>query len=174
MDVSAMSSPLSAGGPWYRQRWPWLLFGGPAVVVVAGIVTAWIAASSDDGLVAEDYYKRGLLINQDLERVRRAEALRVGAVLRVTPDAALAVELTGSRDAAPATLRLLLAHPTRSGEDLALTLPRGGDGVYRGRLPAARAGRWIVTVEGEGWRLQTAAAVSSLDEVRLGSARVEN
>lgn len=169
-----MTSPLFPGGPWYRQRWPWLLFGGPAVVVVAGIVTAWIAVSSDDGLVAEDYYKRGLLINQDLARVRQAEALRVGAILRVTPDAALAVELTGPREAAPATLRLLLAQPTRAGEDLALTLPRGVDGVYRGRLPAARAQRWIVTVEGEGWRLQTAAAVGSLHEVRLGSARVED
>lgn len=169
-----MTSLPSTGGPWYRQRWPWLLFGGPAIVVVAGIVTVWIAASSDDGLVAEDYYKRGLLINQDLERAQKAEALRVGAVLRVMPDAALAVELTGPREAAPATLRLLLAHPTRSGEDLALTLPRGGDGIYRGRLPAARAGRWIVTVDGEGWRLQTAAAVNSLDEVRLGSARGED
>lgn len=167
-----MTAPRSAGLPWYRHRWAWFLFAGPAVAVVAGIVTAWIAISSDDGLVVEDYYKRGLLINQDLERAQRAEALQIGAVLRVSPGGSLSVALTGPADAAtaPATLRLLLVHPTRAGEDIALALPRGRDGVYRGELAAAPSGRWIVTVEGDAWRLQTATAANRLDEVWLGSA----
>ena len=46
------------------------LAAGPAVVVVASLVSAWIAIRSDDGLVAEDYYKRGLLINKKLENLR--------------------------------------------------------------------------------------------------------
>ena len=52
-----------------RERWPWLLMAGPAIVVVAGFVTLYIAVSTDDGVIAEDYYKRGLLINRALARV---------------------------------------------------------------------------------------------------------
>ena len=43
---------LSIPVPWYRQRWPWLLFAGPAIVVVASFATLWLAASSDDGVIA--------------------------------------------------------------------------------------------------------------------------
>jgi hypothetical protein len=59
---------------WYRQRWPWLLIAGPALVVVASIATAWLAVKSDDGLVTDNYYKRGLLINRTLEAARPATA----------------------------------------------------------------------------------------------------
>jgi len=58
---------------------------GPAIVVVASLFTAWLAWSTDDGVVADDYYKRGLVINRELERSARGEALRLGAVLRATP-----------------------------------------------------------------------------------------
>jgi hypothetical protein len=176
MTARAMPAPQPPSGPWYRQRWPWLLFAGPAIVVVAGILTAWIAVTTDDGLIAEDYYKRGLLINKDLERTRQGDVLRIGAIVRVAPGGELGVELTGPAGAvpAPATLRFLLSHPTRAGEDVALTLPRGPDGVYRGRVVVAAAGRWIVTLESDAWQLQTAAAATRLDEVRLGAASAAN
>ena len=62
-------------GPWYREPWPWIIMAGPAVVVVAGVVTAWIAFSGADGLVADDYYKQGLAINKVLAREQRAAFL---------------------------------------------------------------------------------------------------
>lgn len=54
------------GAPWWRHGHVWLLIAGPAVVVVAGLVTAWIAASSPDPVVAADYYRRGMEINKTL------------------------------------------------------------------------------------------------------------
>ena len=36
---------------------------GPAAVIVAGVYTTILAFSSTDGLVADDYYKQGLMIN---------------------------------------------------------------------------------------------------------------
>jgi hypothetical protein len=57
---------------------------------------------------------------------------------------------------------------------VALTLPRGADGAYRGQVAIPAAGRWIVTLESDAWRLQTAAAATRLDEVRLGAARTAN
>jgi hypothetical protein len=46
--------------PWYKEPWPWILMAPPATAVLAGIATVWIAVASADGLVAEDYYKQGL------------------------------------------------------------------------------------------------------------------
>jgi len=37
-----------AGTPWWRHRIMWLVVGGPAAVVVAGIVTAVIAVHGAD------------------------------------------------------------------------------------------------------------------------------
>jgi uncharacterized protein len=62
--------PQPPARPWYRHGYVWLLIAGPATVVVAGIATAWIAASGADKLVAEDYYRRGIRINEQLARER--------------------------------------------------------------------------------------------------------
>ena len=98
--------------PWYREPWPWILMAGPAIVVVAGFATLAIAVKTDDGLVADDYYKQGLAINRVL-RARRAGARARprgdGAVQRRArsrardiprpPAAASAAPAAGERDA---------------------------------------------------------------------------
>ena len=52
--------------PWWRYPLVWLVISGPAVVVVAGIITAWIAVRSQDPVVDENYYQKGLNINKTL------------------------------------------------------------------------------------------------------------
>ena len=32
---------------WYRHPWPWLLMAGPAIVVVAGLYTLFLAVSAN-------------------------------------------------------------------------------------------------------------------------------
>ena len=61
--------------PWWKQRWPWLLMAGPAIVIVAGVYTGYLAFTRQDALVVGDYYKRGKAINQDLRRDRVASTL---------------------------------------------------------------------------------------------------
>ncbi|HEY6966612.1 MAG TPA: FixH family protein [Burkholderiales bacterium] len=142
---------MSPAQPWYREPWPWILMSGPAAVVVAGSITAWMAFASADGLVADDYYKRGLAINAVL--MREQEAARRGIEARVERERdGIAVRLKG---AAPEALFLRLAHATRAGNDLRLRLERGADGAYRGALPPLAAGRWRAVVDdprGE-WRV---------------------
>lgn len=48
--------------PWYREPWPWILMTGPFVVVIAGSVTAWLAASGQDPVIDENYYQNGLAL----------------------------------------------------------------------------------------------------------------
>lgn len=142
--------------PWYRHRWPWLLMLGPAIVVVAGIVTVWLAVRSDDGLVADDYYKRGLAINERIERGAQAAALGLAAVVDIAPDGEVRVTLetaSSAPAARPPSIRVVVAHPTRAGEDLRATLARAADGRYAGRLPPLEHGRWHVYVESDAWRL---------------------
>ncbi|WP_284337182.1 FixH family protein [Comamonas sp. NoAH] len=77
-------------GPWWKYGHMWLVLGGPAVVVVAGIVTAMIATNGADPVVDENYYQKGLNINQELRKSEKslapANAARNHAA---TPDADL-------------------------------------------------------------------------------------
>ncbi len=168
-----MTASTMRPAPWYRQRWPWLLIAGPAIVVVAALFTAWLAASTDDGVIADDYYKRGLLVNKELDRTARARALGLSAVLRVAPDGAATLQLEGSAEsaAAPPAVRVLFAHPTRAGHDRSIVLTRGPGGVYVGTIVPRPAGRWLVTVETESWRLPTVQTTDGLGEVRIGTGR---
>lgn len=154
-----MSTPFPAGlpradaapRPWYREPWPWLLMAGPAAVVVAGAFTAWLAVTTSDGLVADDYYKRGLAINAVLKREEAAARRGIAAEVRHA-NGELVVQLANAQ---PEALFVTLAHATRAGYDVRLRLARAGDGAYRGELPPLHAGRWRVVIDdprGE-WRL---------------------
>jgi hypothetical protein len=145
--------------PWHRERWPWLLMAGPAVVIVAGIVTVWFAVKSDDGLVADDYYRRGLAINRTLERADRAAALDLAATVDLDAEGRVRVRLTTSSsapEAQPTALRLAILHPTHAGDDIHGVAVRGPDGDYVGELAPIAPGRWLVQVETDAWRLPTA------------------
>lgn len=140
--------------PWYREPWPWLLMAGPAIVVVAGIATLVIAIRTNDGIVAEDYYKQGLSVNRVIARDARAEALGIEADFQLNEEHTyVRVVLRGGSQ--PATVVLRLVHPTRAGEDQVATLKHVGGGVYEGRISPPGKGRWSMRIEdGEGtWRL---------------------
>lgn len=65
-----MDDSKTQSKPWWQHGHVWLLIAGPAAVVVAGIVTAWLAVRSPDPLVADDYYRRGIEINKQLAQER--------------------------------------------------------------------------------------------------------
>lgn len=142
--------------PWYRETWPWLLMAGPALVVLAGIVTVWLAVASNDGLVADDYYKRGLAINQVLARDEAAAARNYAADVTYEPTSRRVRVMLRGRDT-PQALLLSLVHPTRAGEDLIVPLARVAADTYEGVLPQAMAGRWRLAIEDASrtWRLTT-------------------
>jgi hypothetical protein len=170
-----MSNPASssrtehAAHPWYRNAWPWLLAAGPLVVIVASLLSAWLAIRSDDGLVAEDYYKRGLLINQELRRTAASEERALGATVTFAAGGEVRVRMRGLVGK-PSGLRLRLAHPTRSADDRVIALVPAQDGEFRGTLAGGSAGRWVVILEADQWRLPTTIAQGPLHEIRLGAA----
>jgi hypothetical protein len=129
--------------PWYREPWPWILMSGPAAVIVASAITAWIAFTTSDGLVADDYYKRGLAVNAVLRREQAAVQRGIAAHFERVAGS-IRVRLSGD---APPALILKLAHATRAGLDLRLRLEPVGAGVYQAALPVLAPGHWRLILE---------------------------
>jgi uncharacterized protein len=142
--------------PWYRQSWPWLLISGPAAVLLAGAATLWLAISSADGLVAEDYYKQGLAINRRLAREDEARRLGISAAVTLRGER-LRIDLRGEK---PEALFVHLAHATRAGHDVRLRLAPVPDGGYEADTGALPAGRWHVVIEDPRarWRIAREAS----------------
>jgi len=152
-DTTLRAGRPAAGAPWHRQRWPWFLMLGPGIVVIAGFTTLWIAFRSDDGLVADDYYKRGLAVNQTLDRSIRGADLGLSASLDVTREGDVTLRLRSGDNVVPPVVRVRLVHPTRAGLDMAANVVQGPGGVYRGRVEGPVSGRRLVIVETGEWRL---------------------
>ncbi|HEX2651947.1 MAG TPA: FixH family protein [Burkholderiales bacterium] len=142
--------------PWYKEPWPWILMSGPAAVIVAGAATTWIAFASADGLVAEDYYRKGLAVNAVLAREQAAERLGIAADLERSGET-MRVRLRG---ASPDFVFLRFVNATRASMDVRVRLEAAGAGLYEGRVLPLAPGRWRVILEdprGE-WRLVKEAA----------------
>lgn len=73
---NAPSAPRAAEAakPWWKFAHVWLVIAGPAIVVVAGLVTFWIAAKGVDPVIDEDYYRKGIEINQTLHNPEKSFA----------------------------------------------------------------------------------------------------
>jgi len=166
--------PGAAVEPWYRHRWPWFLMAGPGLVVMASLITLWVAIVSNDGLVTEDYYRKGMSINRTLALSEKARLLGIEAGLRLTLSS-VSVRLSARETGfvLPAKIRVTISHPTRAGLDQSqlLTLQ---DGLYRGpfRLPAA--GHWLVLVEDAAgnWRVLGNVVLPAAGETVLGGANL--
>lgn len=150
--------------PWHRQFWPWVLILLPASVVVASVFTAIIAHRGADDLVADDYYKDGLAINRQLEKLQRAEALGVSARLRFAGDV---VNVSMAGPVTESELRLSLAHPLEADRDFVVTLAQLGPDSYQGALTHNVAPLWHWTLEQQrenGWRLDGTVRREDIDD----------
>lgn len=141
--------------PWYREPMVWLLIAIPSAAVVMGAVIITLSVRHQDGLVVDDYYKRGLEINRSLERDRNAALHGLGGDLDLLAgQGAVALRMTAGKDFEfPHRLRLELFHGTRQGLDTSVELRRLDGGNYTGRLPRLAAGRWTLQLQHGDWRL---------------------
>jgi hypothetical protein len=143
---------------------------GPFAVIIASFISAWYAVTTSDGLVSDDYYKQGMAAGETLAKNRHAEELGIAASLRLKADS-VTVRLTGPKaDAAmPATLSVMLSHPTRAGLDQKSVLKRTGE-AYTGVLHLPASGHWLVLIEDEAktWRLMGSVVLPAANETVIG------
>lgn len=148
-----MQARMQEDTPWYRHRWPWFLISGPLIVAIAGFITLGLAAHQADGLVADDYFKRGKEINADLSRDREASRLALRAEVQLSPTGGIRVRMESST--AFAHLYATFAHATQSGRDLEVKLPLLAPNEYGAQAAALPPGKWHVILTGpeRNWRL---------------------
>lgn len=152
---------------WYREPFVWLLVTFPLLSVIGGITLLTLAIRSDDGLVVDDYYRRGKLINRELARDALAAHHRLRADLRLAANDRLLLSVEGRPPHGwPATLELKVLHATRAGHDQHIILVRSAQG-YRGSLSSLPPGRWYLELSAPEWRL-----LGELRRPKASSARL--
>ena len=81
----------------------WLVVGGPLLVVVAAIVTAFLALGSADPVVDPNYYRHGIEINRTLRpalnarNTAAADAAKAAAEAKAAADRQLPAVVPGER-----------------------------------------------------------------------------
>ena len=125
--------------------------------VVGGGVTFWLAATSNNALVVDDYYREGKAINLELARDRSAALMGLSAELSRRSDTGASLRISAKPGVAlPPFVTVRLIHATRAEFDRTISLAAAGGGLYaaqQAKLPDA--GRWNVQIEDpdRSWRL---------------------
>ena len=116
----------------------------------------------EDGLVVDDYYKRGLEINRKLDRDRAANKYDLVANVQVSEGQNLINVRFDANDefVTPAKITLRFLHPTIKGQDQVLVLQAIAKGIFAGALPSLIYGNWYLQIEADDWRL--------LEEIFIG------
>ncbi|MBC3930084.1 FixH family protein [Undibacterium curvum] len=124
---------------WHKEPWLLLVVGGPLIVVAASIFTGYVAFSGADKVVAEDYYKQGLMINKDIQRDAKARELHLSANLSLhAAQSLIRVEVTGAGEL-PEQIQMSLANASPNAAKVTeivhrIPLIRVAPGVYEGEL----------------------------------------
>jgi len=158
-----MTTRSSPPAPWYREPLVWLVLAIPAAAVIAGAVMLVLANATWDGLVADDYYQRGLQIDRALARDAEAARLGLEAVVVFPAPGIVEARFPAVDEAATtlsgARLNLRFARAARAGNDVRTFLTREAGGVWRGTLPELAPGKWYVELGNDEWRLAAAAKI---------------
>jgi len=136
-----------------REPMFWLVWGLPAIVVVAGFLTLGIAIRAGGSDASIDRVQRMAQVQQtDLSADRAAEHHGLGASLALR-DGRIVLQMLGSPGDADA-LSLQFEHPTSSALDRQILLSREGDAwVADIALPEAASWHLTLTPNDRRWRL---------------------
>lgn len=140
---------------WYKQFWPWFLIALPMTAVVASLFTFYIAATTNNDMVVESYYKKGKAINADLSLIEKAEQMGIkAAVAPANKGLVLDMVLPDSLKNQP--LKIELAHKTLAKNDRSYVVTADANGRYRFGDDLNESGRWFIRISpmDDSWRLQ--------------------
>lgn len=149
---------------WYKEPWLLLVAGGPIIVVLASLYTGILALRGADNVVAEDYYKQGLMINKDIQRDAKARELGLSAAITLDQAGGKLRMLLSGNQTLPDTVQLSLASSGTKVTSVTevirrLTMQQVAPGKYQGDLnvPATFSLNTVkllhVKVETTEWRL---------------------
>lgn len=141
--------------PWHKEYYVWMILFFPFLAIVGGIITINLAIKSNDGLVVDDYYKKGLEINRTLERDQLAHDYQLQADIKIDQQLEqVMIKLkANSSFVYPDNLSVTFLNSTRAGFDKEANLILTKDATYRGNLAKLLKGKWYVYIQRDDWRL---------------------
>lgn len=172
-----MTHTIEIDKPWYKYPLLWMMISIPFSAVIMGVVMIWLAIDTDDGLVADDYYKQGMEINRVISRDKKAAELGLSAVIEFDNDARI-IRLRfdkGLLESFPKSLPLQLQHATRENSDKTVLLDHGMGDQYIGHLKQhISEGIWYFEISDKsdadtGWKLNARHHVRAKNVIQLQS-----
>ncbi|NVJ65328.1 MAG: FixH family protein [Gammaproteobacteria bacterium] len=144
--------------PWYKQFWPWFLISIPLASIIGGISMIVISIDGADTLVKEDYYKEGLAINKQFDKIEQAKKMGIQATLSLQVNK-LSLQLQ-SKEVISDNLSLLFSHATIESKDFELKLQQTATGNYFALLDQQQVeainGKWYLQLHpySGSWQLK--------------------
>ena len=143
----------NSSSPW-KIPTVWLVVGIPAVAVIVGAIVLTLSIVSYDGLVVDDYYKKGMGINQSIERTDRARELGIESAIEFSDNALIKIRLSSNPEYVPPdSLAVSFRHATRPGSDQTVSANRHENTIYHMHLPPLLPGKWHIEIAADGWRI---------------------
>ncbi len=144
---------------WYKEPWMWLVVMLPVSSVIAGISTVFIAASTSDSLVVDNYYQTGLTINDNKQANEAAKKLGIHGQLIFTDEniqLQIAMNDINEQQKLPEQLYLLLSHPTHQHKDLEVRLNKTSQNLYSASEKTSISGRYYMNLhpKNDAWLIQ--------------------
>ena len=121
---------------WYHYPLVWMMFSIPFSAVIMGVVMITLALNTEDGLVADDYYKLGKEINRVISRDKKAAELGLSAIIEFDNSTrVIKVQFDkGALETYPRILPLHILHATRENSDITVSLDHGIGNQYIGHV----------------------------------------
>lgn len=153
MQITEINRMNNTDQPWYKFPLVWMMIAIPFSAIIMGVIMLWLAIDTDDGLVADDYYKQGLAINDVISRDKHAADLGLSAELDFDNSTKVIKALfnSGSLATLPDFLSLHLQHATRENSDVRIRLNKGIDNQYIGHAQEViKDGVWYFELSDKG------------------------
>jgi hypothetical protein len=168
---------LEQNKPWHKYPLVWMMIAIPFSAVIMGVIMLWLAIDTDDGLVADDYYKQGLEINRVIERDKKAAELGLSAIIEFDNSARIIrIQFDkGLLESFPNSLPLQLQHATRENSDISVLLDHGMGNLYIGHVKQSISeGIWYFEITGKSgsdinWKLNARSHVRASNIIHLKS-----
>jgi len=156
--------------PWHKHPLVWMMIAIPSSAVFMGVIMIWLAVDTDDGLVADDYYKQGLEINRVIVRDKKAAELGLSAVIEFdNQDKVINLRFDkGEMAMYPVTLQLRFQHATRANSDVTVIMNHGIDNQYIGNIKETLSeGVWYFQLVDEDWKISARSRVQARNTIQL-------
>lgn len=148
---------IKPNSPFYKNPTLWLIILLPLTTVIVGITFIIFSVTHYDGVVEDDYYKKGKQINQAIERDEVATQLGLSAAVQIDSEKKLLNLRLDSQQyiEVPKNLELKFIHRTVSNQDITLQVVHDSARDYFAVMSNLPEGLWRVELSTPQWRLRS-------------------